>query len=246
MPQLFGCTGAGTNGGANAGGTAGTRSKRGRLFGDDELIPAMGAGSSNEELRAELREVRELATMTAQLASIHDTRLRELGVLFRVLMFPKTHRYAVALEEEDKRWKNKRTTYFAAKSNATEGMEQETIGSKHLQLGAAMLQLLFEDSNTKQEAKDFLQAKWERKDTSTPAFLEGEVHTAKWRMARDGKHGILEFKFTEDLSEIEKEFIRVATETGAKLKTGVAARGERVRELDKRLEGTWSRGTNGR
>ena len=70
-------------------------------------------------------------------------------------MFPKTRRYAVALEDEDTRWKNKRTTYLAARSNDTEGMEQETIGSKHLQLGAAMLQLLFEDPNTKQEAKDF-------------------------------------------------------------------------------------------
>ena len=64
-----------------------------------------------------------------------------------------------------------------------------------------------------------------------------DIKLMKGRKTRDGKNGILEFNHTETMMDMEEELVRVAN--GGTLKTGPAPRGERVRELEDKLEGTW-------
>ena len=89
--------------------------------------------------------------------------------------------------------------------------------------------------------RESLTTRWKDADQETEEFLGMGVKIMKWRVTKDGKHGILEFKLTETLGEVEEEIIRVMGLAGGTVKTGPASRGERVRELEDKLEGTWER-----
>ena len=72
-------------------------------------------------------------------------------------------------------------------------------------------------------------------------FLARDVKTVKYRQTRDGKHGILEFKLADELLAVETEMVRLMEADGGTVKNGTAARGQRVRDLQDKLEGTWDR-----
>ena len=222
--SLFSCTPAGAEG-------AGKR----RMGPDGQPVSTDGGAPT---LESRLKAVEELTTSMGQLVVVHDTRLRELGTLFRVLMFPKGSSYAVAAEEVNEGWKTETKEYYKRRDK---GDASSTLGNKHLRLGAVLLNQLWRDPQTKEAIKERMRTHWQGKDTSTPDFLGTDIKIMKWRMARNGKQGILEFKLTESLMEVEEEFIRVTTQQGAVLRTDPAPRGDRVRDLEAKLEGAWER-----
>ena len=78
-----------------------------------------------------------------------------------------------------------------------------------------------------------------RIDTGTPDFLAADIRIVKWRTAKDGRNGVLEFKLTESMIQVEEELVRVLIQKGGKLQSGPDARGRRVRAVEEQLEGTW-------
>ena len=183
-------------------------------------------------------ELTELTHAIGQLVVVQDARIRELGTVFRCVLMPRGSPIADRMEKMDEEWKRASTSYNLRKAN---GGGAEKLGSKHLRVAAVLLNGIHADPQTKQEVKEELQTRWEGKDTNTPEFLEADVKVAKWRVSRDGKHGILEFKLTETLMAVEEEIIRVLLHHGGTLKSGPGPKGERVRDVEKRLEGTWTR-----
>ena len=117
----------------------------------------------------------------------------------------------------------------------------DNLGNKHLVYGATLFEHIHADGQTRAETKKVLQDRWAGKDTTNPAFLEPDIEILKWKVTRDGKHGVLEFKLTEGLWKLEEEVVRVLTAHGGIVNNGPAARGERIRELQDKLEGTWDR-----
>ena len=115
----------------------------------------------------------------------------------------------------------------------------ETLGNKHLKLGMALLNHLYRDSATCGEVKDALKQRWQGKNTGTPDFLAADIRIVKWRTAKDGRNGVLEFKLTKSMIQVEEELVRVLIQKGGKLQSGPDARGRRVRAGEEQLEGTW-------
>ena len=170
-----------------------------------------------------------------QLTVIHDVRLREFGTLFRVVMVPKGTPYFTAAESVGAAWKMLSKEYSKRKQSTG---KKEHLWSNHLQLGRIVLETMYEDSNVEPAVKDSLKQWWKGADTANEDFLGQDVKIMKWRITKDGKHGVLEFKLTESLMEVEEELLRVMVEAGGEVKTGPASRGSWVRELETKLEGT--------
>ena len=209
-----------------------------RRVGEDRRVLTGGKGKvlTPEELQQTVEWLEHTTVTMGQLAIIHDTRIRELETLINTVQIPVKNAYAEALNKTDKGWKDKRKSMYERKQTGT-GAEQ--IGSKHLQLGAVLLQSIYEDTQTQQETKRLLAERWHGAKTDTPDFLEGDIRICKWRLARDEKSGILDFKLADDLQQVEKEIIRVLVHSGAKVKHGAGPRQTKVRELEEAMQGTW-------
>ena len=119
--------------------------------------------------------------------------------------------------------------------------QMEQLGSKHLKLAHGMFEEMYAHPKIKPEIKTFLEQHWNETNQRTEDFLARDVNTMKWRVTKDGKSGIMEFKLAETLLEVEEEMIRLMEEDGGLVKTGTAARGQRVRDLQDKLEGTWKK-----
>ena len=210
------------------------RSKRGRSH--TGAIPR----GREPDLETRVMAMEELTASMGHLMVAHDIRIRELGTAFRVLLIPKGCTFALNFERVDAKWKQDTADYYKRRE---ENGESEQIGSKHLRIAATLLEGVYGDAQTKDKIKETLKARWEGKDTTNVTFLEGDIKIAKWRMGKDGKNGILEFKLTETLMEVEEEIIRVLIHHGATLKTGPGPRGDRIRDLERRLDHNGSRGS---
>ena len=236
MTGLFGCVGTEAQRGA----------KRRELTGG--ASQGTGEDTTVAELRQTVARLEQTTITMGQLTIIHDTRLRELETLIHTLQIPIKNTYAELLDKEDKTWKDKRKTMYAARSN---GGTPDNIGSKHLQLGAVLLHTIHADPQTQAEIKQTMEVRWQGAATATSDFLIADVRICKWRVTRDGKHGILEFRLADDMMHIEKEIIRVLVHSGAAVKYGAGPKQTKVRELEETLKDTWGKkdgaaGSNGR
>ena len=177
-----------------------------------------------------IADVENLAVRTAQVLSIHDVRLREFGTMTRRVKLPVASEYGKLLSDVDGKWKTTRR----------EGGTLE--GSKHLKLAAVMLEKLYHDLGEGDEVKVLLGARWNGKDTSTPAFLGTDVRVVKWRTLKNKREGVIEFMLVPELAVVERTLLRVLTAVaGAEELTGMEAKGPQIREVETLLEGTWRR-----
>ena len=167
---------------------------------------------------------------------LRDNRLRELASLLRCLLVPKDSPYARALTAEDEDWKKMQAAY---KGRRREGGSSESLGSKHLKLGKVLLSTYYKDPAIPEPLKKLLMERWDGQDRTGTEFLAPDIKLVKWRLARDGKHGVLEFKLTDSLAQVEEGLVRVLTNQGARLNSGPDSRGTRVRKLEEDLQGTW-------
>ena len=207
---LFKCTGGGA-----VSGTASTTGQKKRRGGD---------GSTGYGLTPE--QVEELAVRTAQLVSIHDHRLRELGTLFRQVKMPVDGPYAKVLVKVDAEWRADKRT--------------KDKGSKHLKLAVALFEAMYGGADISEGVRKTLAERWDGKDTSTPEFLGTDVRVMKWKALKDGKHGILEFALVPGLATVEGEMVRMlGGQPGATELVGTAVKGPQVREMEQMIEGTW-------
>ena len=210
--------------------------KRGRAANGE---PASSAGgSSGTDIDKRLTEVEELAKSIGQLTVIHDVRLRELATLFRVMMVPQTSGFFKRCDTVDEKWKETMQSYHKRRK---ETGQTEELGSKHLKLAQGMFEEMYAHASIKPQIKQFLAGHWKDADQDTEDFLAKDVKTMKWRQTKDAKHGIMEFKLADESLEVETELVRLMEEDGGTVKTGTAARGQRVRDLQDKLEGTWGR-----
>ena len=192
-----------------------------------------------EEIQTTLRLLEARTKVIGQVTLIHDARIRELETLLHTVQLPVDGVYGKNLTEADKEWKGKRTNYYAAKKQGSE--VATNVGSKHLTIAAVLLNIVHQDPQTTQTVKDRLSARWVDANTETTDFLTDDVRIAKWRVTRDGKSGILEFRLTDELADVEAEIKRVLIANGGRVKNGPAPRGSKVRELDEMMEGTWTK-----
>ena len=169
---------------------------------------------------------------------VHDTRLRELGALFRVLHFLKAHRYYTVLHTVEVKWKETAKAYYTDKKDSGTARK---IGNKHLLLASKLLEAFHSEGETNSQVKQAMSARWEGKNTSNPDFLGTDIKLMKWRETRDGKGGALEFKLTETLAPVEEEIIRVMVKLGAVELQGPAPKGTMIRAEEELLEGSWTR-----
>ena len=177
-----------------------------------------------------IADVENLAVRTAQVLSIHDVRLREFGTMTRRVKLPVNSEYGKLLSEVDGRWKTTRR----------EGGTLE--GSKHLKLASVMLEKLYHGLAEGDEVKVLLGARWNGKDTSTPAFLGTDVRVVKWRTLKNKREGVIEFMLVPELAVVERTLLRVlVAEPGAEELTGMEAKGPQIREVETLIEGTWRR-----
>ena len=194
--------------------------------------------SDQTDLETRLKEVEDLTRSMGQLTVIHDVRLRELGTMFRTIILKKDSPYNKRAAVVDAEWKELMQEYNKRRRDTG---KTEEIGSKHLRLAANIFEEMYKDPQTSKDLKDKLQTHWQTCNKDSPDFLGPDVRVMKWRQTKDGKHGVLEFKLADTLSAVEEELIRVMVLSGGELKTGPAARGERVRDLERKLEGTWGK-----
>ena len=107
------------------------------------------------------------------------------------------------------------------------------------------------DGQTQAEIKQTMTERWQGAPTENSDFLQADVRICKWRLTRDGKHGLFEFRLADDMQHIEKEIIRVLVHSGATVKYGAGPKQTKVRDLEETLKDTWGRkdgatGSNGR
>jgi len=175
-------------------------------------------------------QVEELAVRTAQLVSLHDISIREMGTLWRRVKMPLKGRYGKEFMKVHVEWKGKR------------GGGENTGGSKHLRLGVVALEQLYEWEGLKPEVKETLCKRWEGKDTNTPAFLGTDVRCMKWQPLKNGTEGILTYGLVPALAAVEEELTRLlATQASAEELVGMAPKGPQVRGMEELIEGTWRR-----
>ena len=158
------------------------------------------------ELQQTVERLEQTTITMGQLTIIHDTRLRELETLTHTVQIPARNTYAEALDKTDKGWKDKRKSMYALRAG---GSATENIGSKHLQLGAVLLHTIHADAQTQADIKQTMTERWQGAATGTSDFLASDIRVCKWRLTRDGKRGILEFRLSDDMHHVEKEIIRV-------------------------------------
>ena len=188
----------------------------------------------HEELARRVAKLEEVQTDMGHLAVAHDARLRELSTLFRSLLVPKECHYGKLMNGVDADWKSTSKAYQDRKKQTG---TVEMIGSNHLILGQTLLGELYRDPDFKPNLKEALKMRWDGQNHDTPDFLAPDIRIVKWRLTKDGKHGVLEFKLTEALTEAEEEMVRVLILRGCKLNSGPAARARMVRKLEAHLEG---------
>ena len=181
--------------------------------------------------------VADLAVRTSQLVSIHDVRLRELSVLIPQVRVPLKSSYGAALQKVDADWKKAMAT---AREQKSKGETTERLGSKHVRLAMGLIDTLFDDVGVKKEVRDFLVTRYQDKDKTNPETLAVDVRLVKWRTSMDGKNGILEIRFGDEMKTVEQEVIRRIVENGGVELTGVPPKAARVRELDDMLKDTWA------
>ena len=191
-------------------------------------------GRGNGEQQEGRIDVEDLALKTAQLVSMHDVRLRELGALIPQVRVPRSSEYGKALMKVDETWKKDLDVYTKAKN---EGAGPKPIGSKHVRVGMTLLTTAMSDNTMSQAAKDRITGKYGG-DVSMDV-LETDVAVAKWRVAKDGKNGYLEFKMATGLEDIESSLLEALCNNGGTRMQGIAPKGARARALDEVLVGTW-------
>ena len=192
----------------------------------------------HEELVRRVTKLEEVQTDMGHLVVAQDARIRELSTLFRSLLVPKDSHYGKLMNTLDTEWKANSKAYQERKKQTG---TTELLGSKHLLLGQTLMAELYRDGDFKPQLKEVLKKRWEGLNHDTPDFLAPDIRIVKWRLTKDGKHGVLEFKLTEALTEAEEEMVRVLVLRGCKLNSGPAARAHMVRKLEGHLEGTWKK-----
>ena len=191
-------------------------------------------GRGNGEQPEGKIDVEDLAVKTAQLVSMHDVRIRELGALIPQVRVPRTSEYGKALMEVDGTWKKDLDVYTKAKN---EGAGPKPIGSKHVRVGFALLTTAMADNTVSAEEKAKISEKYQ--GNVSIDVLETDVAVAKWRVAKDGKNGFLEFKMTTGLEHIEATLLKAVCNNRGTRMQGIAPKGARARALDEVLSGTW-------
>ena len=181
-------------------------------------------------------EVLDLAVRTAQLVSIHDIRLRELSATVPQVRVPLTSSYGGAVKSVDTEWKGHMTAYNKQKKN---GEDPQSLGSKHVRLAKAILNTLYADPGTPEAIETRLAERWGGQGDGTTDKVMKDVQIMKWRPGRDLKTGVLEFKLVTELADVEQALIARLEQNGGQQLVGVAPRGQRARELDALLDGTW-------
>ena len=190
---------------------------------------SQGTATGGSKYGLTAAQVEELAVRSAQVLSLHDVRLRELGTVLRKVKMPVNSQYGQGLVRVDLQWKSVRTG----------GGKNE--GSKHLRLASTVLEALYQ-SAPQGELKELLQKRWTNKDTSTPEFLGSDVRVMKWKTLKNGKDGVLEFMLVPELAVVEQELLRVlVAQAGAVELFGTETKGPQIREVEEMIEGTWGR-----
>ena len=176
----------------------------------------------------------DLALKTAHLVSMHDVRLRELSALIPQIRVPRSSEYGKALMKVDEVWKKDLDVYNKAKQ---EGSGPQPIGSKHVRVGLALLTTAMADGHVSQDEKDKISGKYG--GNVSLDVLETDVAVAKWRAAKDGRNGYVEFKMATGLEDIEAILLNALSNNGGTRMQGIAPKGARARALDEVLTGTW-------
>ena len=187
-----------------------------------------GGGGGSSQYGMSASQVEALAVRTAQVLSLHDIRLRELGTMLRRVKMPLNSKYGKALAEVDVRWKAVRK----------DGGKHD--GSKHLNLASVLLELLFQATGEGDATRKLLSERWHGKDTSTPDFLGTDVRVVKGRALKNGKEGVLEFMLVPELALIERALLKELTDqSGAQELFGTESKGAQIRDVEQMIEGTW-------
>ena len=170
----------------------------------------------------------ELTVRMAQMASMHDQRLRELeAAVMRKVIIPATGKYGKSFIEVDTKWKRERG----------EG-GKGAMGSKHLRLTVALLNGIYDDDQLSEEAKRVLNTHFTDMDLQTDD-LGQLIHMMKWRTSQGNKDGALEFSLAPHAREAEAILVQLLKQNNGRDTQGTAPRGPAIRNIDERISDTW-------
>ena len=181
--------------------------------------------------------VADMAVRTAQLVTIHDQQLRELKAMVPQFKVPLGSAYGMQLQQVDVQWKQLREENTRLRKA---GGQVVDMGSKHLRLGARLVEASFHDPALKVEVREMLEGRWKGLNTNDPNIMAEDVLMVKWRATRDNKSGILEVQFAPQLSAFQEELHRLLLVHGSTRLAGTAPKGPRTRAVEDAIEATWA------
>ena len=179
-------------------------------------------------------ELDDLTVRMAQVLSQHDVQLREQrACLLRRVVLPVTGRYGKRFVDVDTAWKRERDREGDRRKGGA-------MGSKHTRLAAALLEEAYGDEGLGTDGRAKLERGFKDIDLKTEE-LNTRVQIMKWRTLQGNKEGILEFRLSDEVREVEGELMKLMIANGGKEKTGTEPRGPGIRRVDDLIEGTWKR-----